>query len=91
MDMYFLELLNGSNSLFLDRFAVAFTTGYTWIPFYVALAVLVVRNNKTMGQIMIIFACVFLGVLASGLLSDYIVGFHRRFGIFVFGEIPVEF
>lgn len=73
MDMYFLELLNGSNSLFLDRFAVAFTTGYTWIPFYVALAVLVVRNNKTMGQIMIIFACVFLGVLASGLLSDYIV------------------
>ena len=73
MDMYFLELLNGSNSLFLDRFAVAFTTGYTWIPLYVALAVLVVRNNKTMGQIMIIFACVFLGVLASGLLSDYIV------------------
>ena len=69
MDMYFLELLNGSNSLFLDRFAVAFTTGYTWIPLYVALAVLVVRNNKTMGQIMIIFAC----VLASGLLSDYIV------------------
>ena len=26
-----------------------------------------------MGQIMIIFACLFLGVLASGLLSDYIV------------------
>ena len=73
MDMYFLELLNGSNSLFLDRFAVAFTTGYTWIPFYVALAVLVVRNNKTMGQIMLVLGCVLLGVLASGLLSDYIV------------------
>ena len=73
MDMYFLELLNGSNSLFLDRFAVAFTTGYTWIPLYVSLAVLVVRNNKTMGQIMLIFGCVLLGVLASGLLSDYIV------------------
>ena len=71
--MYFLELLNGSNSLFLDRFAVAFTTGYTWIPLYVSLAVLVVRNNKTMGQIMLIFGCVLLGVLASGLLSDYIV------------------
>ena len=71
--MYFLELLNGSNSLFLDRFAVAFTTGYTWIPFYVSLAVLVVRNNKTMGQIMLVFGCVLLGVLASGLLSDYIV------------------
>ena len=73
MDMYFLGLLNGSNSLFLDRFAVAFTTGYTWIPLYVALAVLVVRNNKTMGQIMLIFGCILLGVLASGLLSDYIV------------------
>ena len=76
MDMYFLELLNGSNSLFLDRFAVAFTTGYTWIPLYVSLAVLVVRNNKTMGQIMLIFGCVLLGVLASGLLSDYIVKPH---------------
>ena len=73
MDMYFLELLNGSNSLFLDRFAVAFTTGYTWIPLYVSLAVLVVRNNKTMGQIMLIFGCVLLGVLTSGLLSDYII------------------
>ena len=73
MDMFFLELLNGSNSLFLDRFAVAFTTGYTWIPFYVSLAVLIIRNNKTMGQIMLIFGCVFLGVLASGLLSDFIV------------------
>ena len=71
--MYFLGLLNGSNSLFLDRFAVAFTTGYTWIPLYVSLAVLVVRNNKTMGQIMLIFGCILLGVLASGLLSDYIV------------------
>ena len=73
MDMYFLELFNGSNSLFLDRFAVAFTTGYTWIPFYVSLAVLVIKNNKTMGQIMLIFGCILLGVLASGLLSDYIV------------------
>jgi len=73
MDMYFLGLLNGSSSLFLDRFAVAFTTGYTWIPLYVSLAVLVVRNNKTMGQIMLIFGCVLLGVLTSGLLSDYIV------------------
>lgn len=76
MDMFFLELLNGSNSLFLDRFAVAFTTGYTWIPFYVSLAVLVVKNNKTVGQILLIFACVFLGVLASGILSDYIVKPH---------------
>lgn len=73
MDLYFLELFNGSNSLFLDRFAVAFTTGYTWIPFYVSLAVLVIKNNKTMGQIMLIFGCILLGVLASGLLSDYIV------------------
>ena len=73
MDMYFLELLNGSNSLFLDRFAVAFTTGYTWIPFYVSLAVLIIKNNKTMGQIMLIFGCVLLGVLLSGLLSDFIV------------------
>ncbi len=76
MDMFFLELLNGSNSLFIDRFAVAFTTGYTWIPLYVSLAVLVIKNNKTMGQILLIFACVFFGVLASGLLADYIIKPH---------------
>lgn len=73
MDMYFLQLLNGSDSLFLDRFTVAFTSGYTWIPFYVILGLLIVKNNKTMAQIMLIFACGILGVLASGVFCDLVV------------------
>ena len=71
--MYFLSLLNGSNSVFMDALMVTLTDGLTWIALYIALAILVIKNNKTVAQILLIFACVFACVLFSGIFNNLIV------------------
>lgn len=73
IDIFFLRLLNGSDSMFLDRLAVTLTSGYVWIPLYVFLAFLVIKNNKSMSQILLVFFCGIIGVLLSGGLSDLVV------------------
>lgn len=73
LDLFILHLLNGSDSIFLDRFIVTLTHGVAWIPMYIMLAFLVIKNNKTMPQILLIFGCGVLGVLLSGVLSDLII------------------
>lgn len=73
MDVEILQWFNVHNNLFVDRLATALTFGWTWLPLYVALALLVIKNNKTMGQVGIIFACGLLGVALAGGVSDIIV------------------
>lgn len=73
IDRIILQLFNGSDSIFLDRFVVTLTHGMAWIPLYVMLAVLIIKNNKTMPQIILIFSCGIIGVLLSGVLSDLLV------------------
>ena len=46
-----LQLFNGGSSLFLDNLAVTLTNGLTWIPLYLALFYIVVKNNETMNDI----------------------------------------
>ena len=60
---------NVSDSLYLDNVVMAFTSGLTWIPLYVALLYLVIKNSENMPQ----FALIVLGVLVTMLLSDGIV------------------
>lgn len=73
IDLFILKMLNGSDSVFLDHLAVSLTNGWVWIPLYIMFGVLVVKNNKTMSQIFLIFGCGVLGVLLSGVLSDLII------------------
>ena len=40
--------INGGGSLFMDQFMQTLTCGLTWIPLYLALVCLVVKNNETM-------------------------------------------
>lgn len=65
-DQQLLLLLNGSDSTFFDRLVLALTMGYTWIPLYVLLFYLVVKNNETMLQILLAVG----GVMVCLLLSD---------------------
>ncbi len=65
-DQQLLLLLNGSDSAFLDRLVLALTMGYTWIPLYVLLFYLVVKNNETMLQILLAVG----GVMVCLLLAD---------------------
>ncbi len=70
VDKYFIDLLSGSQSMVLDHFALTVTNAWTWVPLYVMLLVLVIKNHDNMQQIFICFACAILGVLmATGLTS----------------------
>lgn len=73
IDRIILQLFNGSDSLFLDRFVVTLTHGLSWVPLYIMLGILIIKNNKTMPQILLIFGCGIIGVLLSGVLSDLVV------------------
>ena len=73
MDKQLLLALNGSDSLFGDYMAKTLTTAATWIPLYVSLFYVVVKNNDNFRRIICILACAGLCVLLAGTVDDMIV------------------
>ena len=65
-DRLVLSWFNGSNSVFLDGWMSALTSGFTWVALYASLFYLVVKNNETMKQIMLVVGC----ALACVALAD---------------------
>jgi len=59
-DKALLLALNGSNSAFLDHVVLVFTSGLTWIPMYISLLYLVVKNNEKWSRIFLIVAATIL-------------------------------
>ena len=72
-DKQLLLWFNGSESLFLDSLVTTLTAAQTWIPLYVALFFIVVRNNDTMFRVMAIVGCALCCVLLAGTVDDTIV------------------
>lgn len=73
IDREILSFFNGSDSLFIDNLAVSLTSGVTWIPLYLALLYVVIKNNETMKQIMLVIGCVCLCIILSDGMADFIV------------------
>lgn len=73
VDKNLLLAFNGSGSVFVDGLVPVLTSGYTWIPFYVILFYLVVKNNERWSYILLIVSCVGLCLLFSGGLSDLLI------------------
>ena len=73
MDKQLLLTLNGSDSLFVDYLAKTLTTAATWIPLYVSLFYVVVKNNDNFRRIICILACAGLCVLFAGTVDDLLV------------------
>lgn len=73
IDRSLLALFNGSDSLFMDNLVLTLTSGLTWIPLYFALLYVVIKNNETMKQIMLVVGCVCLCVIISDGVVDFIV------------------
>jgi len=70
VDTYFVHLLFGSDSAFLDSFALTVTNAWLWVPLYIALCLLIIKNHDNMQQIFVCVGCAILGVLlATGLTS----------------------
>ena len=71
-DRELLMLLNGSDSLFIDRWMAWLTCGFTWIPLYIALLYIVIKNNETMSQISLVIGCALMCVAVSDIAADVI-------------------
>lgn len=72
-DNRILALLNGSESVFLDNLVITLTSGLTWIPLYLSLLYVIIKNNETMKQIMLILGCIILCIFLSDGITDFIV------------------
>lgn len=73
IDRSILAFFNGSDSLFVDNLAVILTSGLTWISLYLSLLYVVIKNNETMKQIMLVIGCVILSIVLSDGVADFIV------------------
>ena len=72
-DRWLLLAVNGSDSLYFDGVVRTLTTATTWIPLYVALFYLVMKNNNSVRKIVFIVACAGLCYLLAGAVDDGIV------------------
>lgn len=70
LDHQLLFALNGSDSLFLDGIMITLTSSVTWIPLYVTLFYLVIKNNETMIQIFLVIGFATLCLLLSSGMAD---------------------
>ena len=73
LDLALLHFFNGSQSAIFDQFILTLTNGLTWIPLYIALFIMVLKNNESMSQIFIIVGCCALGVIFSAGLDDLLI------------------
>lgn len=73
LDQQLLTLLNGTHSLFLDSMVPMLTSGFVWIPLYIGLLYIVVKNNETMAQIGLIVAAAVVCIILCGGIDDFFV------------------
>ena len=73
LDRQWLLALNGSESLYLDILVRTLTNAVTWVPLYISLFFLVLRNNESFLKILVIVGCAGLCVLFAGTVDDTIV------------------
>ena len=79
MDMQVLSLFNGSDNIMLDQMVQILTSGLTWIPLYVMLFFVVMRNNETMWQIaLVVGSAIFCVLFADGLVDGIIKQLAER-------------
>ena len=72
-DKQLLLMLNGSDSTFLDGVVLTLTNAVTWIPLYVSLLFVVIKNNVNWRTILLIVLAAGLCVLLAGTVDDEIV------------------
>ena len=72
-DKNLLLWFNGSESIFMDNLMIVLTSGLTWIPLYLSLLYIIVKNNDTMPQILLVVGCSLLCVCLADGMADLIV------------------
>ena len=73
IDRQLLLDINGSDSLYLDRLVRTLTNGLTWIPLYLSLFYMVMKNNDNFRRLLLVLGGAGLCVLLAGTVDDAIV------------------
>jgi hypothetical protein len=69
--------INGSYSLYLDRLVRTLTNGLTWIPLYLSLFYMVMKNNDNFRRLLLVLGGAGLCILLAGTVDDEIVKLQR--------------
>jgi len=78
-DKGLLVALNGSSSLFLDGMMMAITETSTWIPLFLCLLYVVIRNNNWRESLLIIIMIALLIALCDQFASGFCKPYFHRF------------
>ena len=54
LDKQLLLYLNGSESLFLDAMVVTLTNAWTWVPLYISLLIVVIKNSESALKVLLV-------------------------------------
>lgn len=73
LDKQLLLVLNSSDSLFIDGLAKTLTAATLWIPLYISLFYLVLKNSDSLMKVLLVLAGAGLCVFIAGSLDDMIV------------------
>lgn len=73
LDKQLLLWFNGSQSLYMDALMRILTHALTWVPLYISLFYIVVKNNENVQKILMVLASAGLCVLIAGTIDDTIV------------------
>jgi len=73
IDRQLLLDINGSDSLYLDRLVRTLTNGLTWIPLYLSLFYMVMKNNDNFRRLLLVLGGAGVCVLLAGTVDDAIV------------------
>jgi len=72
-DKQLLLLLNGSESLYYDMLMRILTNALTWVPLYLSLFYIVLKNNENIQKILLVLAGAGLCLLLAGAVDDTLV------------------
>ena len=72
-DRLVLGVINGHHTMFLDTLMVVLTSGPTWVPLYIALLYLVIKNNENVAQILLVITCVIFCMFTTEFVTEGIV------------------
>lgn len=73
IDLAILHWFNDSHTLFLDTLALMLTNGLTWIPLYLTLMLLIIKNHENMPQVMLVMGGAIIAVILAAATDNLIV------------------
>ena len=72
-DKQCLLAVNGSDSLYLDRVVRTLTNAWTWVPFYISMFYIVLKNNDNIRKVLFVLGGAAICVVLAGSVDDLIV------------------